>query len=68
MSRKYCIIFSIKNCRGRLLSHHKLKEQKMNQTLLKTELKTQKQTIIKTIGKRNGQVNTHSFTKELDRQ
>lgn len=28
----------------------------------------QKQTIIKTIGNENGQVNPHSFTKELDRQ
>jgi len=40
----------------------------MNQTSLKTKPKMQKQTIIKTIGNINGQVNTHSFTKELDRQ
>ena len=40
----------------------------MNQISLKNKPKTQKQTIIKTIGNINGQVNTHSFTKELDRQ
>jgi len=40
----------------------------MNQILLKNKLKTQKQTTIKTIGNINGQINTHSFTKELDRQ
>ena len=40
----------------------------MKQILLKTELKTQQQTIIKTIWNNNGQINTHSFTKELDRQ
>jgi len=40
----------------------------MNQILLKNKPKMQKQTTIKTIGNINGQVNTHSFTKELDRQ
>jgi len=40
----------------------------MNQTSLKTKLKMQKQITIKTIWNNNGQINTHSFTKELDRQ
>ena len=40
----------------------------MNLTTHKNELKTQKQTTVITIGKENGQINTHSFKKELDRQ
>lgn len=38
----------------------------MRQNSLKNRQKMQKQTIIKTIGNENGQVNPHSFAKELD--
>jgi hypothetical protein len=40
----------------------------MRQISQQNRQKMQKQTTVKTIGKENGQVNTHSFTKELDRQ
>ena len=40
----------------------------MKQISYKNEFKTQKQTTIKNIWNQNGQINTHSFTKELDRQ
>jgi hypothetical protein len=40
----------------------------MNLTTYKNDQKMQKQTTVKIIGNENGQVNTHSFTKELDRQ
>ncbi len=40
----------------------------MNQTSLKNDLHMQKQTTIKDRWNRNGQVNTHRVTKELDRQ
>jgi hypothetical protein len=41
---------------------------KMRQISQKNDQKMQKQTTVKTIGNENGQVNTHCFTKELDRQ
>ncbi len=40
----------------------------MKQSSLKNKPKTQKQTTIKNTWNQNGQINTHSFTKELDRQ